>query len=55
MKNCPERIIPRLGPNLMNNVEPQTCKFFILDCEGACYSALIAVFGKKKCLGLKME
>lgn len=53
MKNCPERIIPRLGPNLMNNVEPQTCKFFILDCEGACYSALIAVFGKKKMPWLK--
>ena len=53
MKKCPERIIPRLGPNLGNNVEPQTCKFFILDCEGACYSALIAVFGKEKMPWLK--
>lgn len=45
MKKCPERIITRLGPNLVNyfNVNTQRCKFFVLDQGGACYSSLITM------------
>lgn len=58
MKKFPERIIPMVGPNLMNyfNVELQRCRFFILEQESACFSALIAVsVWKDKIDWLKME
>lgn len=59
MKKFPERIIPTVGPNLMNyfNVELQKCRFFfILEQESACFSALIASsLWKDKIDWLKME
>lgn len=58
MKKCPERIITRLGPNLVNyfNVKPQRCKIFILDEGRDCYSALSAMsVWKEEILWLKDE